>query len=194
MIFQATHYRPYRVNMLSRNRFKNEVQLGISGEKLEIDPLQQKSSKFWSRQKALHYPIEAIASCDILEQKSTRCVFRIVYSFSFYEQSKLNTMQSNTPGTIAQAPGSSVNNPWSTTNASTTSSIEYHIKQTPTLQQSSSFKYHDFEANPEVADEIVKKINNILNIFNACSRREYQNRKDSEKKSFFTKKKFPNIN
>lgn len=180
--------------MLSRNRFKNEVQLGISGEKLEIDPLQQKSSKFWSRQKALHYPIEAIASCDILEQKNTRCVFRIVYSFSFYEQSKLNNSQANTTGTSIQTPGSSAANPWATTIANTTTTSDFHLKQTPTLQQSSSFKYHDFEANPDVADEIIKKINNILNIFNASSRREYQNRKENEKKGFFTKKKFPNLN
>lgn len=41
------------------------------------------------------------------------------------------------------------------------------------LQASPSFKHYDFEAEKEVAEEIVQKINLILNMRTSQSRREY---------------------
>lgn len=58
--------------------------LGISGEKLEIDPVQQKSSKFTLvRQKAVSYPMDSIAWCEITDFKTHKSSFRIMYSLSF---------------------------------------------------------------------------------------------------------------
>ena len=47
-----------------------DVHLGISEEKVEIDPRQQTSSaKFWSKQKAVSYALDIVVSCEILESK-----------------------------------------------------------------------------------------------------------------------------
>ncbi|XP_070531704.1 target of rapamycin complex 2 subunit MAPKAP1-like [Ptychodera flava] len=74
-------YKSYRAHMLHKFKTNTEVQLGISGDKVEIDPVsQQKSTKFWSRQKAVSYEADSIASCDIIDEKHTgRTVFRLTY-------------------------------------------------------------------------------------------------------------------
>ncbi|XP_022900434.1 stress-activated map kinase-interacting protein 1 isoform X2 [Onthophagus taurus] len=74
-------YKSFQVYILSKVRPKVEIHLGISGEKIEIDPVQQKNSKFpFVRQKAVSYHMDSIACCDIVDAKSNRAVFRIVYS------------------------------------------------------------------------------------------------------------------
>ena len=54
--------------------------LGISGEKVEIDPVSSKrQSVLTLRQKAVTYDIDRIASCDILEDRGGGTL----YYFSF---------------------------------------------------------------------------------------------------------------
>ena len=43
--------------------------LGVSGEKVEIDPVSSKSKTILLRQKAVTYDADRIASCDILEDR-----------------------------------------------------------------------------------------------------------------------------
>lgn len=88
---EAPLYQSYTVYIISKVRTKTEIHLGISGEKLEIDPIQQKSSKFignLGRQKAVSYPMDSIACCESMDIKGNRCVFRIMYSPSFGQQDK----------------------------------------------------------------------------------------------------------
>lgn len=82
---EAPLYQSYRVYIINKVRTKTEIHLGISGEKLEIDPIQQKSSKFTlGRQKAVSYPMDSIACCNITEIKGNRSVFRIMYCQQLY--------------------------------------------------------------------------------------------------------------
>lgn len=76
---EAPLYRSYRVKMFTKGIFKTDIQLGISGEKLEIDPVQPQNSKFF-RQKPISHSMESVAWCDIEESARSRAVIRIVYS------------------------------------------------------------------------------------------------------------------
>ncbi|KAJ7365121.1 Target of rapamycin complex 2 subunit mapkap1 [Desmophyllum pertusum] len=75
-------YRSYRVSMLQKLRTVTEIQLGVSHEKIEIDPvLQPKSAKkFWGKQKFTSVEMENVVGCDLMEEKSNgKAIFRIVY-------------------------------------------------------------------------------------------------------------------
>jgi len=125
---------------------------GISGEKVEIDPvIQQKvSAKFWNRQKAVSYDMDTIAACDLTDTKSSsRSTFRLVYHHS--------------SGASEQA-----------------ESLQHHTDL-------ASYKHHDFEADHRTAEEIVQKINHILELRSSVRRREYlalRERKSHRKRSF----------
>lgn len=82
-LMEAPLYRSYRLKILTKGLFKSDIQLGISGEKLEIDPVQAQNSKFWSRQKAINHNMDSIVWCDIIDDSSVhRVCFRIVYSYT----------------------------------------------------------------------------------------------------------------
>jgi len=90
-VVAAPLYQSYRVFVLRGVRPKAEIQLGISGDKVEIDPVQQKG-KFWSRpHKAASYSIEAIASCELMDEKNKgKATLRLVcltanHCFKAYE-------------------------------------------------------------------------------------------------------------
>ncbi|XP_041369186.1 target of rapamycin complex 2 subunit MAPKAP1-like isoform X2 [Gigantopelta aegis] len=73
-------YKSYIVSMVHRLIPNSDVQLGISGEKVEIDPVVSKGSVRLFRQRPVTYDADSIADCDILEQKSNgRNVFRMTY-------------------------------------------------------------------------------------------------------------------
>jgi hypothetical protein len=81
----APIYRAFRVLLITKKHFKTEVQLGISAEKIEIDPLQQKSSNYFFKSKSSHYSMDAIAFCEITKRKSSRFEFRIAYNPLYYD-------------------------------------------------------------------------------------------------------------
>ena len=88
-------YQSYHVYILNKMRGKAEVVLGISGDKIEIDPVVSShtkvTGKFW-KQKALSYGIHLIVSCELLESKSSnRASFRIVH----YSEQDESLTQSN---------------------------------------------------------------------------------------------------
>ena len=64
----ATHmnFQPMRKIVTHMNIFYP----GISGEKIEIDPVGTKGSVKFLRQKAATYPADTIASADIIEEKN----------------------------------------------------------------------------------------------------------------------------
>lgn len=81
-MMEAPLYRSYRVRMVTKAFFKVEIQLGVSGEKLEIDPIQPQSS-FFSRQKAISHCMDLIAWCELTNETSAyNATIRIVYSVS----------------------------------------------------------------------------------------------------------------
>lgn len=81
---EAPLYQSYRVFMVNKVRPRVEVNLGISGERIEIDPVQQKSSKLIPfKQKAVSHHMDTIAWCEITDIKSSRSTFKIVYNSNF---------------------------------------------------------------------------------------------------------------
>ncbi|XP_053695431.1 stress-activated map kinase-interacting protein 1 [Sabethes cyaneus] len=147
---EAPQYRSFHVSIIHKARLKTEVQLGISGDKLEIDPVQQKSAaKFWPRQKSANHSMDSIAHCSLVERKTSKAVLRIVYSATSYPQG-----------------------------LSASSGTEF-VMSSPTIRQQQQsgqtalFKHYDIETDPATAQEIVEKINNILEVRSSPVRREY---------------------
>lgn len=181
-MMEAPLYQSYRVYILSKARFKTEIQLGVSGEKIEIDPIQQKNNRFWTRQKASNHSMESIALCEIIETKGDRKIFRIVYSPKMghiHHQRMLQHQHSMDAYLLAAATASSSSS--SANTAAASSAIHHHHLTSSPLQSSASFKHYDFEAESKTADEIVKKINNILEVRISASRREYLATKEKKK-------------
>ncbi|CAH0559047.1 unnamed protein product [Brassicogethes aeneus] len=163
---EAPLYQSYRVyKMLNRVRGKVEIHLGISGEKIEIDPIQQKNSKFpnLSKQKAISHHMDTIAWCEITDVKNSKTCFKIVYSLTF---------GGSVPNTADNSFGS--------------------YSFSPVLQTSASFKHYEFETDNSTALDIVQKINSILELRSSSSRKEYiaaKERKNYKRKSFNLSKK-----
>lgn len=157
---EAPIYRAFRVFLITKKHLrKTEVQLGISADKIEIDPMQQKSSSnYFFRQKSLHYSIDAVACCEISSRKSSRFEFRIAYNPLYYDP-------------LSFAPTS--------------------FAESSTSYSSYTLKINTFETDPTTAEEIVLKVNNILQYRPSSVRQEYLNRHEKIKKSFIRKKKFP---
>ncbi|XP_075227811.1 SAPK-interacting protein 1 [Lycorma delicatula] len=80
----ATLYQSYQVYMINRVKAKTEMHLGISGEKLELDPaVHYRSPRFWVRHKAATYDMDYVVACDLTETKShSKSTFRLVYDNS----------------------------------------------------------------------------------------------------------------
>lgn len=148
---EAPHYKSYKVYIFHKMRSKVEIHLGISGEKIELDPVQQKTSKIpMLRMKAESHNMDSVAHCDIFDTKSSRSVFRVVYCPSFNNLGTSETKQGHVVNLI-------------------------------------NFKHYDFEADHKIAEEIVQKINLILELRSSICRKEYlalQEKKLYRRKSF----------
>jgi len=155
---EAPLYQSYRVYIINKVRAKSEVQLGISGEKIEIDPVvtSKGASRFWTRQRAISYHIDHVAWCELTEYKGSKTVFTLVISFNPYLSKQLESLN------ISMTGGKG-------------------------FRRSASFKNHDFEAEASVAKEIVTKINHILVLRNSVARKEYLSHRErtaGRRKSF----------
>uniref|UniRef100_A0A670KIT5 Target of rapamycin complex 2 subunit MAPKAP1 n=1 Tax=Podarcis muralis TaxID=64176 RepID=A0A670KIT5_PODMU len=71
-MLSSHHYKSFKVSMIHRLRFTTDVQLGISGDKVEVDPVtnQKASTKFWIKQKPISIDCELLCTCDLAEEKS----------------------------------------------------------------------------------------------------------------------------
>lgn len=84
----STQYKSFRVNMLHKFRPTSEIQLGISGEKVEIDPVQQNkhaAAKLLTKQKATTIETDRVAACKVLEEKPGKTVFRLTFKSPTHE-------------------------------------------------------------------------------------------------------------
>uniref|UniRef100_G3Q2Z4 Target of rapamycin complex 2 subunit MAPKAP1 n=1 Tax=Gasterosteus aculeatus aculeatus TaxID=481459 RepID=G3Q2Z4_GASAC len=71
-MLSSHHYKSFKISMIHKLRFTTDVQLGVSGEKLEIDPVtnQKASTKFWIRQKPISIDSDHLCACDLVEERS----------------------------------------------------------------------------------------------------------------------------
>ncbi|XP_061512456.1 stress-activated map kinase-interacting protein 1 [Anopheles gambiae] len=130
---EAPLYRTFQVQILHKSRLKTEVQLGISGDRFEIDPIPNNPGKFWNRQKPACHTMDSVAACTIVERKHSKAVLRLVYCTG-------NVVSGEADGPV-------------------------------------SFKHYDIEATPDAAEQIVEKVNNILEVRLSPIRREYMRRR-----------------
>ncbi|PZC71434.1 stress-activated map kinase-interacting protein 1 isoform X1 [Helicoverpa armigera] len=80
MATEAPQYKAYKVQLLRKVRTNTSVQLGISLDRIEVEPLVTHKHAFWSRSKYFLHSIDSVAWCQILETRGNRTTFRIVYS------------------------------------------------------------------------------------------------------------------
>ncbi|CAG9837722.1 unnamed protein product [Diabrotica balteata] len=157
-LMEAPLYSSFRAFMMSKVKPKIEVNIGVSGERIEIDPVPQKGSKLLPfKAKAISHSIDNIASCEITEDKANRTGFRLIYRATMVSGS--STMGE---GTFSEA-----------TNYSPS--------------QSTSYKHYDFESNHNVAIDLVQKVKLILELKSTSTRIEYlanKEKKNQRKKSF----------
>ncbi|XP_018088336.1 target of rapamycin complex 2 subunit MAPKAP1 isoform X2 [Xenopus laevis] len=81
-MLSSHQYKSFKVSMIHRLRFTTDVQLGISGEKVEIDPVtnQKTSTKFWIKQKPISIDSDLLCACDLAEEKSpSHAMFKVTY-------------------------------------------------------------------------------------------------------------------
>ncbi|KAK3509433.1 hypothetical protein QTP70_035084 [Hemibagrus guttatus] len=81
-MLSSHHYKSFKISMIHKLRFTTDVQLGISGEKVEIDPVtnQKTSTKFWIRQKPISIDSDLLCACDLVEEKSpSHAIFKLTY-------------------------------------------------------------------------------------------------------------------
>ncbi|XP_050356259.1 stress-activated map kinase-interacting protein 1 [Nymphalis io] len=76
----ASQDKLYRVQLLHKVRANTPVQLGITLDTVEVVPLVTNKHAFWARPKYFVHSINSVAWCQILEAKSNKTIFRIVYS------------------------------------------------------------------------------------------------------------------
>ncbi|XP_065179446.1 target of rapamycin complex 2 subunit MAPKAP1-like [Sycon ciliatum] len=102
-------YQTYQVTLLHRLRANTDVQLGISGKRLEVDPVTRRSALFSSKEKPLSYDMASIVYCELQEEKGNgRATFKVLHDTG------------------------------------------------------NDFKTHEFEADTDIAKEIVRKVTFIL--------------------------------
>lgn len=80
MATEAPQYKMYRVQLLHKVRTNTAVHLGISLDRIEVEPVQAGTNKFWSRAKYFQHTIDTVAWCQVMESKSNRTTFRLVYT------------------------------------------------------------------------------------------------------------------
>ncbi|CAG5041669.1 unnamed protein product [Parnassius apollo] len=77
---EAPQCKAYKVHMLRKVRTNTSVQLVVSLDRIEVEPLITHKHAFWSRSKYFLHSIDSVAWCQILESKANKTTFRIVYS------------------------------------------------------------------------------------------------------------------
>uniref|UniRef100_A0A1B6M5E6 Uncharacterized protein n=1 Tax=Graphocephala atropunctata TaxID=36148 RepID=A0A1B6M5E6_9HEMI len=96
---RAPIYESFKVYAV-KYRTKTEVHLGVSGDKVEIDPVvhqQRVSAKLFGKHKASTHDMDSVVACDLVDTKSNnRASFRLVYDHSALSTS-LDSSGSSTP-------------------------------------------------------------------------------------------------
>lgn len=187
-MLEAPVYRTYSLNIIDKKFFKTEVVLGISGERIEID--QHKNGKFWTKQRAVTYPIDAVAHCEIVEKRTMKAVLRIWLKSA----SAINTASIHDTKSSLSAPAHSPTSPGhyphfsSPFNFISGSSGGGSSTSAASHTQSIRFKHYDFETTLPTAEQIYKKLNCILEMTASEVRREFLNVKQRKLEKIQAKK------
>ncbi|KAG7303937.1 hypothetical protein JYU34_010851 [Plutella xylostella] len=80
MATDAPQYRAYRVQLLHRVRANTPVSLAVTLDRIEVEPLISGSHNIFSRKKFFMHSIDSVAWCQVLDARSSKATFRLVYS------------------------------------------------------------------------------------------------------------------
>lgn len=193
-MLESQLHRTFNVNIIDKRFFKAEVTLSISGDHVEIG--QYKHTKFWSKQKAINYPIDAVAFCEIIEKRTIKATLRIWLQSAAsasasstsspntvtHTENQQNTTNNNSP--IHQEANSSISN-----NNANYSQLQhkpsFNLFNAPygilslstsgcnSLQMQKRFKHYDFEGSLPTIEQICKKLDCILMMRNSDLRQEF---------------------
>ncbi|XP_011191312.1 stress-activated map kinase-interacting protein 1 [Zeugodacus cucurbitae] len=182
-MLEAPMYRTYRLNIIEKPFFRREVTLGISGERIEID--HHKNAKFWTKQKAVTYPIDVIASCEIVERRNLKATIRIWLKAS---SSSASVNSCKTSSELKSATHGTESSGGATPHSPTSPGHHLHISSPFALFSTNSssggsttghhyshmrFKHYDFEADTHTAEHILNKLSCILKVRSSEVRREF---------------------
>lgn len=164
-MLEAPVYRTYNLNIIDKKFFKTEVCLGISGERIEID--QQKNAKFWTKQRAVMYPIDAVAHCEIVEKRTMKAVLRIWLKTSSAINAPISSDNKNSLSVSIHSPTSPSHYPHFS------SPFNFLSSTSGGSSQQMRFKHYDFETTVPMAEQIYKKLCCILDMCSSDVRREF---------------------
>jgi len=77
-IYEVHLFQSFDVQMITKVRTKVDIHLGISGEKVEIDPKPQASWTVY-KQKAATYDMDQVVSCEVVGRGEDRLTVRLVH-------------------------------------------------------------------------------------------------------------------
>ncbi|XP_028571888.1 target of rapamycin complex 2 subunit MAPKAP1 isoform X3 [Podarcis muralis] len=183
-MLSSHHYKSFKVSMIHRLRFTTDVQLGISGDKVEVDPVtnQKASTKFWIKQKPISIDCELLCTCDLAEEKSPTAMGD-ASSLRFPPRTNERKRKERKDG------GGTTSNVFCITSSLTLSHAIFKLA----YLSNHDYKHLYFESDAATVNEIVLKVNYILESRASTTRADYlaqKQRKLSRRTSFsFQKEK-----
>ncbi|XP_053230339.1 target of rapamycin complex 2 subunit MAPKAP1 isoform X3 [Podarcis raffonei] len=183
-MLSSHHYKSFKVSMIHRLRFTTDVQLGISGDKVEVDPVtnQKASTKFWIKQKPISIDCELLCTCDLAEEKSPTAMGD-ASSLRFPPRTNERKREERKDG------GGTTSNVFCITSSLTLSHAIFKLA----YLSNHDYKHLYFESDAATVNEIVLKVNYILESRASTTRADYlaqKQRKLSRRTSFsFQKEK-----
>ncbi|GAB1286260.1 Target of rapamycin complex 2 subunit MAPKAP1 [Apodemus speciosus] len=187
-MLSSHHYKSFKVSMIHRLRFTTDVQLGISGDKVEIDPVtnQKASTKFWIKQKPISIDCDLLCACDLAEEKSPSI------SGDKVEIDPVTNQKASTKFWIKQKPISIDCDLLCACDLAEEKSPSHAVFKL-TYLSSHDYKHLYFESDAATVSEIVLKVNYILESRASTARADYfaqKQRKLNRRTSFsFQKEK-----
>lgn len=79
---EASLYKSYQISMLSKMRARVDIHIGISNEKIEIEPIQKNSKFSIVKPKFLNFDMISIAGCEKIDVRTNKTSFKIYYLHS----------------------------------------------------------------------------------------------------------------
>lgn len=167
---EAPLYKTYNLNLI-HGPFKTKVQLGISGERIEIDPVRVQNSRFF-KFRPVNFNIESVAYCEVVEKHPMKAQIRLWYVVNPQSKNFTDVMPNTSQNYLS---------------SNTSSASPLHLNLAPAAD---NFKSYVFETDAVTANEINSKINFLLEVRSSAIRREFLFIKEKKRERPLTKKVF----
>ncbi|XP_017867973.1 PREDICTED: stress-activated map kinase-interacting protein 1 [Drosophila arizonae] len=163
-MLEAPMHRTYRVSIIGRPFFKYDATLAVSGERIEIDQL---NNHFFMHRKPLSTPIDLVAHCEIVDQGQQRAMLRIWLKAN--SSISLPISCTSAPSMTSITSGNGVYSPANSRSPWMHSSSRFGVTTISNIR----FKHYDFVTDVHTAEQIRNKLNCILEMRASDVRREF---------------------